>query len=381
MNSQPKAVLRSRAVELVALVALFTAMLGPSAPTARAAPAAGAVPVERVAPVARAATVPPHFADGFGLTVVSQPKWVGKRTFVLTVKSTEVPVYDAMQGQVSGQHVLMVTVPTGYNGAAATRYPALYMLHGAPERPNALRYLNLLERATQGRPLITVTPNGGGRGWYTNWVNPGSRGRQNWESFHLDQVIPFIDANLRTIPSRAGRAIVGHSMGGFGAFHYAEDRPDLFSYVGSFSGDLDLDDPVMRAAVVGSSLLPSFGTPLEKPGTIFGPPVWPLDAGWNKASPAQHVGALRGMGVAMYTGNGGNLTVDPVLALAEKEVEQTTLRAAANLRAAGIPYHLVDYGNGSAWAAGCNGKHSQDACLRADINDYVSLIMKRLQHP
>ncbi|MFK0292845.1 hypothetical protein ACIQU6_20540 [Streptomyces sp. NPDC090442] len=149
MNSQPRAVLRSRAVQLLATVALFAAVLGPSVPVARAAPAAGAVPIARVAPVARAATVPPHFADGFGLTVVSQPKWVGKRTFVLTVKSTEVPVYDAMQGQVSAQHVLMVTVPTGYNAAAAARYPVLYMLHGAPERPNDLRYLNLPERATQ----------------------------------------------------------------------------------------------------------------------------------------------------------------------------------------------------------------------------------------
>ncbi|MFE6686287.1 alpha/beta hydrolase [Streptomyces sp. NPDC057743] len=387
MNSQRTAVLRGRAVELAALVTLFAAMLVPSVPVARAVPAAGAAPVARAASAARAgsvahvATAPPHFTDGFGLTVVSQPEWVAKRTFVLTVKSTEVPVYDAMQGQVSGQHVLMVTVPAGYNAAAATRYPVLYMLHGAPERPNGRRYLDLSERATQGRPLITVTPNGGGRGWYTNWANPGSRGRQNWESFHLDQVIPFIDANVKTIPSRAGRAIVGHSMGGFGAFHYAEDRPDLFGYAGSFSGDLDLDDPVMRAAVVGSGLLPAYGAPLETPGAIFGPPVWPLDAGWDKASPAQHVGALRGMGVAMYTGNGGNLTVDPVLAVAEKAVERTTLRAATALRAAGIPYHLVDYGNGGAWASGCTGKHSQDACLQADMNDYVSLIMKHLHHP
>src|SRR6266496_5051210 len=71
-------------------------------------------------------------------------------------------------------------------------------------------------------PLITVQPNGSGRGWYTNWTSGG----QDWETFHLDQLIPFVDANLSTIPTRDGRSISGHSMGGFGAFHYAEDHPE-----------------------------------------------------------------------------------------------------------------------------------------------------------
>ncbi len=212
-------------------------------------------------------------------------------------------------------------------------------------------------------------------------MNPGSRGRQNWENFHLDQVIPFIDANLRTIPAKAGRAIAGHSMGGFGAFHYAEHRPELFSYVGSFSGDLDLQDPLVRAAVVGSGLLPDYGTPLTAPDAVFELPIWPLDSVWNKESPAQHVAALRGMGVAMYTGDGGDLTVDTVQALAERVPRQTALTTAANLKAAGIPYRFVDYGDGSTWAEGCTGKHAQLPCLQADMNDFVKLLTKRLRHP
>ena len=224
------------------------------------------------APAGWAATAPPRFVNGSGLTVVRQPTWVGRRTFVLTVTSTQVPVHDALPGQVPGDHVITVTLPDGYGAHPSARYPVLYLLHGSPERPDSPRYEGMPERATEGVPLITVTPNGGGHGWYTNWVHPGSRGRQNWETFHLDQVIPFVDANLRTVPTRAGRAIAGHSMGGFGAFHYAETRPDLFSYVGSFSGDLDLRDPLIRAAVVGSGLLPSFGTPLAAPDAVFGPP-------------------------------------------------------------------------------------------------------------
>ena len=370
MKKLSKAVLRSRTPVLLGLAALMGLFLAPPAQAAT-------VPT---------ATAPPRFANGHGLTVVSQPKWAdgNHRTFVLTVKTAQVPVHDTMADQVSGEHTVMVTLPTGYDSTANARYPVLYDLHGAPEYPNSVRYQTMAEGATKDVPLITVTPNGAGRGWYTNWLHPGSRGRQNWETFHLDQVIPFIDANLKTVPTRQGRAITGHSMGGFGAFHYAEDRPELFSYVGSFSGDLDMEDPVMRAAVVGSGLLPGYGTPLTAPDAVFGPPVRPLDGTWNKVSPAQHVAKLRGMGVAMYAGNGGALTLDPnadIRALAEKAVHKTAVTTAAHLRAAGIPYRFADYGDGSTWAEGCTGKHSQDPCLQADMNDFVRLIMKRLQHP
>ncbi|MEU6130638.1 alpha/beta hydrolase family protein [Saccharopolyspora sp. NPDC047091] len=330
-------------------------------------------------PAAHAAPATPHFADGHGITVVGQPEWHSERTFTITVRTDQVPEHPPLPGQVSGEHVVMVTLPDGYDGT--TRYPVHYTLHGSPEYPNAVQNMEITEEATAGVPLITVEPNGGGRGWYTNWVAPGSSGVQHWETFHLDQLIPLIDDNLATIATREGRAISGHSMGGFGAFHYAEHRPDLFRYVGSFSGDLDLLNPEMRAAVTASALWDGAGTPLDPPEAIFGSPVWPNDGIWNAQSPAQHVGALRGMGVAIYAGNGGNLLEDPVLAIAENRVRETAVVTAANLAAAGIPHDFLDYGDGSGWGEGCNGKHAQRACLQADHDDYVGRIMDVLQHP
>ena len=79
-------------------------------------------------------------------------------------------------------------------------------------------------------------PDAGKVGWETNWVDQ-SGGAQAWRDFHVDQLIPWIDANLRTISSKSGRAIAGLSMGGFGAIRYAQDRPDLFTYAASFSGE------------------------------------------------------------------------------------------------------------------------------------------------
>ncbi|GAA1657554.1 alpha/beta hydrolase [Fodinicola feengrottensis] len=334
------------------------------------------------APTEAAEAAPPHFADGFGLTVVSQPAWVdaNHRTFTFAVSSDQVPNPTLLPGQTAGQHLIMVTLPAGYDGAAATRYPVLYNLHGNPDRPNTVANLQITEQSTQGVPLITVAPNGV-RSWYANWANPGALGPQNWETFHLDQVIPLVDANLKTVATRAGRAIVGHSMGGFGAFHYAEDRPDLFSYVGSLSGGLDLLSQEQRAAVVETELDPASGTPTVAVDSIFGPPTWPLDGAWNAQSPAQHVASLRGMGVAMYVGNGGDLTVDPIQAVIENRARETALVTATNLKAAGIPYDFADYGDGSAWAPGCTGKHAQQPCLQADMDHFIPLIMQRLQHP
>ena len=49
---------------------------------------------------AHAATTPPHFGDGFGLTVISQPAWMDakERTFTFTVRSDQVPAYTVLPG-------------------------------------------------------------------------------------------------------------------------------------------------------------------------------------------------------------------------------------------------------------------------------------------
>ncbi|ASO21130.1 S-formylglutathione hydrolase FrmB [Actinoalloteichus hoggarensis] len=347
-----------------------------------AAPAPAASDTAPPAPVPTAtaapATTPPELADGFGLTVVSEPEWVGDagRTFRFSVAAEQVPTPTLLPQQEPGTHVIMVTLPEDYEATSTTRHPVLYSLHGGVDRPDTLTNLRIAEQSTSDTDLIVVHPNGSGRGWYTNWLNPGALGPQDWEDFHLDGVIPFIDANLRTIPTREGRSVIGHSMGGFGAFRYAQRRPDLFSHVGSMSGGLDLRGAEQRAVVVGSLVTEVGGVPTAGGDAIFGAPFWPYDAMWNAESPAHDVAALRGMGVAMYVGDGGDLLDDPVQALIEHRARQTNLLAASQLTAAGIPFDFVDYGNGSDWAPGCTGKHAQEPCLQADLDHFVQLISR-----
>ncbi|MBB4895945.1 S-formylglutathione hydrolase FrmB [Streptomyces olivoverticillatus] len=315
------------------------------------------------------ASGPPKMTDGFGLTQVGAATGTATN-FVITVTTPEV----------TGEHHIRILLPGDYATNPSKRYPVFYFLHGAsddPVNPN-LAYPAL----TAAKSMITVIPDGGLRGWYTNWLDQETVvGAQNWENFHINQVIPFIDANLRTIAAKKGRAVAGLSMGGFGSMHYAQAHPELFSQVGSFSGavDLSIDHAVMRAAVVatltniGAALCGSsnptcsldFG-PTVSSDAIFGTPypVLNLDWRWNEADPSSHMDRLAGMGISLYTGDGAGDPANP-----EFWVRSASQHAKDHLDALGYPYHYVDYGNGAGWGS-CDGGHDY-ACWAQDLVDFV----------
>ena len=73
---------------------------------------------------------------------------------------------------------------------------------------------------------------GGGRG-------PGGRGGFNFSAFErvlIDDLIPFIDANFRTIADQPNRAMAGLSMGGMQTRQITLANLDKFSHIGIFSG-------------------------------------------------------------------------------------------------------------------------------------------------
>ncbi|MET9262027.1 alpha/beta hydrolase-fold protein [Amycolatopsis sp. NPDC004079] len=315
---------------------------------------------------------PPVLADGFGLTQVGSATGTGT-DFVLTVTTA----------QVAGPHHLKIILPAGYDSHPAKRYPVLYFLHGSPDDPAAQGYPAL----TASSSVITVIPDGGHRGWYANWRDRNTvLGAQNWENFHLDQVIPFIDANLRTIAAKKGRAVAGVSMGGFGALHYAEDRPDLFSQVASLSGDIDLsvDSMDLRMVAVatvtnavGAICASASGAdnctqdsyaPGVDSDALFGSPypVFDADRLWNAADPSTHVDKLAGVGVSIYVGN--NDALEFWLEGAAKHVKD-------HLDALRMPYYYVDYGNGATWGTNCNGGHN-GYCWEQDLVDYLPRLEK-----
>ena len=138
---------------------------------------------------------------------------------------------------------LTVYLPPGYDRDTAARLPVLYLFHGANADETAwtrLGHVNLildnLLAAGKSKPFIIVMPFGYG-------AVPGAPGAQgqNTALFSRDlieDVIPYIQAQYRTVPDRDHRAIIGLSMGGGQSLSIGLNHLELFSHVGGFSAGI-----------------------------------------------------------------------------------------------------------------------------------------------
>jgi endo-1,4-beta-xylanase len=127
----------------------------------------------------------------------------------------------------------LVYLPPDYEKNSETHYPVLYELHASGGMPSreARAITPRFDRAMRSGkipPMIIVYPNGlRGATMYSDTKN----GEYPVESVIIKDLIPHIDATYRTIVSRAGRALDGFSMGGFGAAHLGFKYPELFGVV------------------------------------------------------------------------------------------------------------------------------------------------------
>jgi Putative esterase len=149
-----------------------------------------------------------------------------------------------------GRGSFLVYLPPGY-AATNLHYPVLYMLTGTDQSNSAFLEIGLqgeLDRLIGGHvipPMIAVMVQGGPGS--NLWRNQGA---VRYESYVLE-VQEMIDRMLPTVPARDARAIVGDSMGGYGAMNLALSNPYRFgveeSWLGFFNGlnsDLRADRPI-----------------------------------------------------------------------------------------------------------------------------------------
>ena len=155
-----------------------------------------------------------------------------------------------------------VYLPPGYNGV--TRFPVLYLLHGADSGYADWAYPGEgdLLNTVKGFEGVIVMPDMGSNGYYANWWNGGVRGNPAWESYFLDELIPQVGQRLKILPGRRYHAIAGLSMGGEGAVFFASQLPGYFGSAASFSGVLSWELPAFQAftaTTVGSPYTTIFG--------------------------------------------------------------------------------------------------------------------------
>lgn len=267
-----------------------------------------------------------------------------------------------------------VLLPDGYR-SGARRYPVLYLLHGAGGDETDWTEDGDAAAATAGRPLIVVMPDGGRAGWYSNWSNGGAGGPPAWEDYHVGELIPLIDRRFRTVAARRGRAIAGLSMGGFGALSYAARHPDLFTAAAAYSGGVDLNAelfglPIGKVAVDGS--LGLAGLSGATGATIFGD-FATENVLWRAHNPVDLAPNLRGLELALYTGNGlpGGPYGPADQDLVEIGAHQMNVNLHERLAALGIRHRWDDYGaGGHTWPY-----------WRRDLSETLPWLMRRFAHP
>src|SRR4051794_25440130 len=321
-----------------------------------------AVVLALAAPAVAHAAAPP-LRDAHGLHVLSR-KQLDARLVEVKVKTAALP----------GPATIRILLPDGFD--PQRRYPVFYLLHGTSGGAADWTVSGDAEKTTAHRPLIVVMPDIAldvdGGGWCTNWPN----GRYRWETFHIDQLIPFVDANLRTTPARRGRAIAGLSQGGFCSMSYAARHPDLFATALSYSGAPDIawdkDAAIGATAIINAT---EFGLDGEPPNSMFGDRV-SNEINWAAHDPATLAPNLRATRMYLWTGNGqpgpyDGSSPNPGAMAIEGAVWRDSHDFEARLDSLGIPSFFDDYGPGT---------HSWPYWTR-DLQQSIGPLTEAFAHP
>lgn len=118
-------------------------------------------------------------------------------------------------------------LPAGYQ-TSQNLYPTVYFLDGG-NYTDWMAVPAVLDRLIASKaipPIVAV------------FIEPGSRQEEYsrnpaWRSFIATELVPAIDARLRTFPAPEQRLIFGSSLGGYGAVDLAVEHPGVFGLCAS----------------------------------------------------------------------------------------------------------------------------------------------------
>jgi enterochelin esterase-like enzyme len=163
-------------------------------------------------------------ANASGAT--AEPEWVTPPADAPRVS------FQTFESEAAGTQVSFhIYTPAAYAVDENRRLPVVYWLHGTGGGMNGIAPLSRLfdaaiERASMP-PVLVVFVNGMKQGMYVDWMGADVP----LEQVIIEELIPHVDANWRTVASRKGRLIDGFSMGGYGAARLGFRYPELFGAV------------------------------------------------------------------------------------------------------------------------------------------------------
>ncbi|MFD8303016.1 alpha/beta hydrolase [Streptomyces sp. NPDC059690] len=266
---------------------------------------------------------------------------------IVSVRMIDSRTQDLMVSSPAMKSVIPVRIilPKDWAKYPKANFPVLYMLHGGDDDYTSWTRETDIEKLAQSSNVLVVMPDAGKAGYYSDW----HAGEPRWETFHTGELVRLVQ---RTYRASSSRAIIGLSMGGFGALNYAAHHQGMYRYAAAMSSYVDLNDPAVRIALALGSQRD--GIDLRR---VWGDPVKDSNV-WQAHNPSAMPRAFRGTHVHLSSGDGvpGPLDLhrsyDQVLvgAAAEALLPKSMEKFASSLRFAGVQVTTHFYEPGThAW--------------------------------
>lgn len=119
--------------------------------------------------------------------------------------------------------------------APGKKFFVVYLLHGGGGTFRDWSNYSDVARFAE-KDFILVMPEGG----YSYYTNAVERPKDRYEDFVINDLIADVEDKFPAAHGRENRAIIGVSMGGFGAVKLALRRPELFSFAAGISSAIDV---------------------------------------------------------------------------------------------------------------------------------------------
>ncbi|WP_080791812.1 alpha/beta hydrolase-fold protein [Corynebacterium pacaense] len=223
-----------------------------------------------------------------GVQVVSA-EWATSHHVILTIKSAAMPDRPIK---------VQLLLPRDWYSDPGREFPEVWALDGlrAIEEQSGWTIETNIEQFYADKNAIVVLPVGGESSFYSDWEQPNNGKNYKWETFLTKELTPILANGFR---SSEQRAITGISMGGTAAVNIAAHHPELFNFVGSFSGYLDTTSMGMPAAI-GAALADAGGYDVNAMWGTAG------SQRWLENDPKRNVAALKGKSIYVSAGSGAD---------------------------------------------------------------------------
>lgn len=144
--------------------------------------------------------------------------------------------YDEVSSFFINKEIPFIAIlPKSYNDKDS--FPVMYLLHNHGNNANVfLDSVPGLVDLVDKLQIVVIFINTA-EGWYID-----SPRKQNWkyETFITTELFPYIKKNYKINTTKEKTGITGFSMGGYGSIYLAFKHPEMFGYVGSVSGGMNL---------------------------------------------------------------------------------------------------------------------------------------------